>query len=105
MLHQRFPLHVPRRDGIVLGGTFEHERESLDADANQTTLTLDGNAIMKRAPTLTSSAGLIVYYRGQKRESSNANPVVSWRPLVTDWQRFPERFTWNAGPQPGLARI
>ncbi len=38
----------PRRDGIILGGTFEHERWSLAADANQTLLTLEGNAnIMK----------------------------------------------------------
>jgi hypothetical protein len=38
----------PRRDGIIPGGTFEHDRGSLDADANQTTLTPDGNAnIMK----------------------------------------------------------
>jgi glycine/D-amino acid oxidase-like deaminating enzyme len=34
----------PRRDGIILGGTFEHDRWSLDADANQTLLTLEGNA-------------------------------------------------------------
>lgn len=43
------PLYMfPRRDGIILGGTFEHERWSLDADANQTLLTLEGHAnIMK----------------------------------------------------------
>jgi D-amino-acid oxidase len=38
----------PRKDGVILGGTFEHDRWSLDADASQTTATLDGNAnIMK----------------------------------------------------------
>jgi D-amino-acid oxidase len=38
----------PRRDGIILGGTFEHDRWSLDADAAQTTLTLEGHGeIMK----------------------------------------------------------
>ncbi|HEX8144148.1 MAG TPA: FAD-dependent oxidoreductase [Pyrinomonadaceae bacterium] len=38
----------PRRDGIILGGTFEHDRWSLDVDAGQTAITLEGNAgIMK----------------------------------------------------------
>lgn len=38
----------PRRDGIILGGTFEHDRWSLTPDANQTASTLEGNArIMK----------------------------------------------------------
>ncbi|HEX5708531.1 MAG TPA: FAD-dependent oxidoreductase [Pyrinomonadaceae bacterium] len=34
----------PRRDGIVLGGTFEHERWTLEADPAQTPLILEGNA-------------------------------------------------------------
>jgi glycine/D-amino acid oxidase-like deaminating enzyme len=38
----------PRRDGIILGGTFEHERWSLTADAEQTTHILEANAeVMK----------------------------------------------------------
>lgn len=38
----------PRRDGIILGGTFEHERWSLEADAEQTTHILEANAeVMK----------------------------------------------------------
>jgi glycine/D-amino acid oxidase-like deaminating enzyme len=43
------PLYMfPRRDGVVLGGTFDHERWTLDADASQTRLTLEGHArIMK----------------------------------------------------------
>ncbi len=34
----------PRRDGIVLGGTFEHERWALEPDAAQTALILEANA-------------------------------------------------------------
>jgi len=38
----------PRRDGIILGGTFEHEKWSLEPDADQTTRILEANAnIMK----------------------------------------------------------
>jgi D-amino-acid oxidase len=38
----------PRRDGIVLGGTFDHDRWSLEPDAEETAFILDGNAdIMK----------------------------------------------------------
>lgn len=38
----------PRRDGIILGGTFEHERWSLAPDAEQTTRILEASAeIMK----------------------------------------------------------
>jgi glycine/D-amino acid oxidase-like deaminating enzyme len=38
----------PRRDGIILGGTFEHDRWSLEPDADQITRILEANAeIMK----------------------------------------------------------
>lgn len=38
----------PRRDGIVLGGTFDHDRWSLEPDAEETAFIMDGNAdIMK----------------------------------------------------------
>lgn len=38
----------PRRDGIILGGTFEHEKWSLAVDAEQTTHILEANAeVMK----------------------------------------------------------
>jgi glycine/D-amino acid oxidase-like deaminating enzyme len=38
----------PRRDGIVLGGTFERDRWTLEADPAQTPLILEGNAeVMK----------------------------------------------------------
>lgn len=38
----------PRRDGIVLGGTFEHDRWTLEADPAQTATILEGNAeVMK----------------------------------------------------------
>lgn len=41
----------PRRDGIILGGTFDHEDWSLKANAEQTTQILDGHAdIMKGLP-------------------------------------------------------
>lgn len=34
----------PRRDGIILGGTFEHDRWSLEPDADQITRILEANA-------------------------------------------------------------
>ena len=34
----------PRGDGIVLGGTFEHDQWSLEPDPNTTLATLDANA-------------------------------------------------------------
>jgi glycine/D-amino acid oxidase-like deaminating enzyme len=34
----------PRRDGIILGGTFEHRKWSLEPDADQTTRILEANA-------------------------------------------------------------
>ena len=40
----------PRRDGIILGGTFDHDNWSLDPDPEQTTGILDNHAeIMKKA--------------------------------------------------------
>ena len=42
----------PRRDGIILGGTFDHDDWSLEPNAGQTTALLEGHAeIMKRAKT------------------------------------------------------
>jgi len=38
----------PRRDGIILGGTFEHDKWSLEPDVEQMTRILEANAnIMK----------------------------------------------------------
>ena len=34
----------PRSDGVILGGTFEHDRWSLEPDASQTLATLEANA-------------------------------------------------------------
>jgi glycine/D-amino acid oxidase-like deaminating enzyme len=34
----------PRRDGIILGGTFEHGKWSLEPNADQTTRILEANA-------------------------------------------------------------
>jgi glycine/D-amino acid oxidase-like deaminating enzyme len=34
----------PRRDGIILGGTFEHRNWSLEPDADQVTRILEANA-------------------------------------------------------------
>jgi hypothetical protein len=34
----------PRRDGIILGGTFEHGKWSLEPDADQIIGILEGNA-------------------------------------------------------------
>ena len=40
----------PRRDGIILGGTFDHDDWSLEPNAEQTTEIIEGHAeIMKRA--------------------------------------------------------
>lgn len=38
----------PRRDGIILGGTFDHERWSLEADAEQITGILDAHASLMK---------------------------------------------------------
>jgi D-amino-acid oxidase len=38
----------PRRDGIILGGTFEHEQWSLAPDAEQTTRILETNAAVMK---------------------------------------------------------
>jgi glycine/D-amino acid oxidase-like deaminating enzyme len=39
----------PRRDGIILGGSFEQDNQSLEPDAKTTTRIIEGNAEIAKA--------------------------------------------------------